>query len=129
MAPNADRRPALPADAVRGYAIYDYRFAIATRSPAAAQLLDRLYAPYAVVEMTGQCDLFGVARVRRERRASWQIRVNDAECSAYGSLGGVVVMLTWLYLSAFVSLLGAVINAQSEWQTTADTASPQSALV
>jgi membrane protein len=38
----------------------------------------------------------------------------------YGSLGGVVVMLTWLYLSAFVALLGAVINAQSERQTKAD---------
>jgi membrane protein len=43
----------------------------------------------------------------------------------YGSLGGVVVMLTWLYLSAFVSLFGAVINAQSERQTDKDTASPQ----
>jgi membrane protein len=38
----------------------------------------------------------------------------------YGSLGGVVVMLTWLYLSAFVALFGAVINAQSEQQTKAD---------
>jgi membrane protein len=38
----------------------------------------------------------------------------------YGSLGGVVVMLTWLYLTAFVALLGAVINAQSERQTEAD---------
>src|ERR1700760_3531575 len=38
----------------------------------------------------------------------------------YGSLGGVVVMLTWLYLSAFVALLGAVVNAQSERQTQAD---------
>jgi membrane protein len=38
----------------------------------------------------------------------------------YGSLGGVVVLLTWLYLSAFVALLGAVINAQSERQTEAD---------
>jgi membrane protein len=38
----------------------------------------------------------------------------------YGSLGGVVVLLTWLYLSAFAALLGAVINAQSERQTEAD---------
>jgi membrane protein len=38
----------------------------------------------------------------------------------YGSLGGVVVLLTWLYLSSFVALLGAVINAQSERQTGAD---------
>jgi membrane protein len=38
----------------------------------------------------------------------------------YGSLGGAVVMLTWLYLSSFVMLLGAVINAQSERQTERD---------
>jgi membrane protein len=35
----------------------------------------------------------------------------------YGSLGGVVVMLTWLWLTAFVALFGAVINAQAERQT------------
>ena len=38
----------------------------------------------------------------------------------YGSLGGVIIMLTWLYLSSFVALLGAVINAQAERQTHAD---------
>ena len=39
----------------------------------------------------------------------------------YGSLGGAVVLLTWLYLSSFTVLLGAVINAQSERQTRKDT--------
>ena len=38
----------------------------------------------------------------------------------YGSLGGVVVLLTWLYLSVLMVLLGAVINAQSEKQTRKD---------
>src|SRR6202042_1368316 len=38
----------------------------------------------------------------------------------YGSLGGVIVLLTWLYLSALMVLLGAVINAQSERQTRKD---------
>ena len=38
----------------------------------------------------------------------------------YGSLGGAVILLTWLYLSAFMVLLGAVINAKSERQTRKD---------
>ncbi len=43
----------------------------------------------------------------------------------YGSLGGVVVLLTWLYLSAFVVLFGAAINAQSEKQTRKDSTEGQ----
>lgn len=43
----------------------------------------------------------------------------------YGSLGGVIVLLTWLYLSAFVVLLGAVINAQAEEQTARDSTTGQ----
>lgn len=39
----------------------------------------------------------------------------------YGSLGGAVVLMTWLYLTAFVVLLGAAINAQAERQTRKDT--------
>ena len=38
----------------------------------------------------------------------------------YGSLGGVIILLTWLYLSALMVLFGAVINAQSEKQTRQD---------
>ena len=38
----------------------------------------------------------------------------------YGSLGGVIILLTWLYLSAVTVLLGAVINAQAEKQTAQD---------
>ncbi|HVZ07758.1 YihY/virulence factor BrkB family protein [Rhodopila sp.] len=34
--------------------------------------------------------------------------------ATYGSLAGAVILLTWLYLSSFVALLGAVINAQVE---------------
>jgi membrane protein len=39
----------------------------------------------------------------------------------YGSLGAVIVLLTWLWLSAYVVLLGAEINGQSERQTKQDT--------
>jgi membrane protein len=39
----------------------------------------------------------------------------------YGALGGVVVMLLWFFLSGFVVVLGAEINAQLERQTRRDT--------
>ncbi|MDX3900680.1 MAG: YihY/virulence factor BrkB family protein [Sphingobium sp.] len=39
----------------------------------------------------------------------------------YGSLGAVVVLELWLYVSALVVLLGAQINAEAERQTSADT--------
>ena len=32
----------------------------------------------------------------------------------YGSIGAVIAMLVWLWLSSFVILLGAVVNAQVE---------------
>lgn len=39
----------------------------------------------------------------------------------YGSLGAVVVLQLWLYVSAYVVLLGAQINAEAERQTSAET--------
>lgn len=39
----------------------------------------------------------------------------------YGSLGAVVVFLMWLFISAFVILIGAEMNAEMERQTLKDT--------
>jgi membrane protein len=39
----------------------------------------------------------------------------------YGALGGVVVLLMWFYLSAYIIILGAEINAEIERQTVEDT--------
>ena len=41
--------------------------------------------------------------------------------ATYGSLGAIVVLLMWLYLSAYVLLLGAELNAEVERQTAVDT--------
>ncbi|WP_299031407.1 YihY/virulence factor BrkB family protein [uncultured Sulfitobacter sp.] len=44
---------------------------------------------------------------------------------SFGSLAGVVIMLTWLWLSAFIILLGAELNAEMEAQTRRDTTQGQ----
>ena len=46
--------------------------------------------------------------------------------ATYGSLGAVVILLTWLYLSSYVLLFGAELNAELEFQTTHDTTRGQS---
>lgn len=40
---------------------------------------------------------------------------------SFGALGGVVIMIMWLWLSAFIVLLGGGINAEMEAQTKIDT--------
>jgi membrane protein len=40
--------------------------------------------------------------------------------ATYGSVGAVIVLLLWLYVSAFVVLLGAEVNAEMEHQTERD---------
>ena len=41
--------------------------------------------------------------------------------STYGAVAGVVVLLLWLYFTAYAVLLGGEVNAQSELATAADT--------
>lgn len=41
--------------------------------------------------------------------------------ATYGSLGAVIVLLTWLYLSSYALLFGAELNAELEHQTRRDT--------
>lgn len=48
-----------------------------------------------------------------------QVAGNFAE--TYGALAGVIVLMLWLYLTAFSILVGAEFNAESERQTVVDT--------
>src|SRR5690606_14264468 len=38
----------------------------------------------------------------------------------YGALAAIVILLTWIYLTTFVVLLGAELNAETEHQTRVD---------
>lgn len=40
---------------------------------------------------------------------------------SFGSMAGVIILLMWLWISAFIVLLGAELNAEMEAQTTVDT--------
>ncbi|MGB3243751.1 MAG: YihY/virulence factor BrkB family protein [Sulfitobacter sp.] len=40
---------------------------------------------------------------------------------SFGSMAGIIILLMWLWISAFIVLLGAELNAEMEAQTSADT--------
>ena len=51
---------------------------------------------------------------------SWYAKEFGNFNKTYGSLGAIIVMMTWFYLSSFVILIGAEINAETEHQTAKD---------
>ncbi|MDX2264713.1 MAG: YihY/virulence factor BrkB family protein [Hyphomicrobiales bacterium] len=51
---------------------------------------------------------------------SWYVEAFDSYDRLYGSLGAVVILLFWLWLSAFAALLGAELDMQIEHQTMMD---------
>lgn len=52
---------------------------------------------------------------------SWYVSSFGKYNETYGSLGAVVVLLMWCYVSAFIVLVGAELNAEMEHQTKKDT--------
>ena len=51
------------------------------------------------------------------------VAFSNTYSATYGSLGAVVVVLTWLYISVLIMLVGGELNAQLEFQTDRDTTS------
>lgn len=52
---------------------------------------------------------------------SWYVSNFGSYNETYGSIGAVVVLMMWFWLSALIVLLGAEINAEMEHQTRRDT--------
>lgn len=52
---------------------------------------------------------------------SWYVSSFGNYNETYGSLGAVVILLMWFYLTSFVVLVGAEVNAEMEHQTARDT--------
>lgn len=51
---------------------------------------------------------------------SWYVSNFGSYSSTYGSFAAVIILLLWLFLTAFIILIGAEINAEMEHQTLRD---------
>lgn len=85
-----------------------YRFAPA-RSPA----LWRWITPGAILACIGW--------IAASIGFSWYASAFGTYNESFGALAGVVMLLMWFWISAYVLLLGAELNAESEAQTRSDT--------
>ena len=52
---------------------------------------------------------------------SLYVRTSGTFSEIYGTLGAIIVLLLWFFLSAFSIVLGALLNAEMERQTRRDT--------
>lgn len=52
---------------------------------------------------------------------SWYVSNFGSFSNTYGSFAAVIILLLWLFLTAFIILIGAEINAEMEHQTVKDT--------
>ena len=56
-------------------------------------------------------------------RFSWYAARFGSFNETYGTLAGGVLLLVWLQITAYVTLLGGLVNAEMEHQTERDTTS------
>lgn len=57
---------------------------------------------------------------------SWYVSNFASYNETYGTLGAVVILLMWFYLTAYIILIGGELNAEMEHQTARDTTDPPS---
>jgi len=52
---------------------------------------------------------------------SWYVKNFGSYDDLYGSFAAVIILMLWLFLTAFIVLMGAEINSEIEHQTEYDT--------